>query len=249
MKDSLGSVIVVSDPDQLLTYMHILLVEDDALLADGLARALGHSGYIVDTANDGLKADSLLNNETFDLVILDIGLPGLDGCEVLQRLRARRQQTPVLVLSARLAVEERVRLLDLGADDYVVKPVTQAELEARVRALIRRRLGDASPEVVLGSLRLDTVGKRAWLNDTALELNAREWAALEFLAGRVNRIVSKEQLIQALYSWQDEITPNAIEKLVSRLRVKLEAAGITIRTVRGLGYYLEKPADAAARDE
>lgn len=249
MKDSLGSVIVVSDPDQLLTYMHILLVEDDALLADGLARALRHSGYIVDTANDGLSADSLLANEAYDLVILDIGLPGLDGCEVLQRLRARRQQTPVLVLSARLAVEERVRLLDLGADDYVVKPVTQAELEARVRALIRRRQGEASPEVVLGSLRLDTVGKRAWLNDTALELNAREWAALEFLAGRVNRIVSKEQLIQALYSWQDEITPNAIEKLVSRLRVKLEAAGITIRTVRGLGYYLEKPADAAARDE
>jgi len=249
VKDSLGSVIVVSDPDQLLTYMHILLVEDDALLADGLARALRHSGYIVDTANDGLSADSLLANEAYDLVILDIGLPGLDGCEVLQRLRVRRQQTPVLVLSARLAVEERVRLLDLGADDYVVKPVTQAELEARVRALIRRRLGEASPEVVLGSLRLDTVGKRAWLNDTALELNAREWAALEFLAGRVNRIVSKEQLIQALYSWQDEITPNAIEKLVSRLRVKLEEAGITIRTVRGLGYYLEKPADAAARDE
>ena len=224
--------------------MRLLLIEDDHLLADGLSRALRHSGYVVDLADNGRTADSLLAKEQFDLAILALGLPGLDGSEVLQRLRARRQQTPVLVLSARLAVEERVRLLDLGADDYVVKPVTLAELEARVRALIRRRHGEASPDLVLGRMRLDTVGKRAWLDDNALELNAREWAALEFLAGRVNRIVSKEQLMQALYNWQDEITPNAVEKLVSRLRSKLEVAGLTIRTVRGLGYFLEKPDDA-----
>lgn len=229
--------------------MRILLIEDDALLADGLGRTLRHSGYLVDIADNGLIADSLLAEGEYDLAILDLGLPGLDGSEVLQRLRARRQRTPVLILSARLAVEERVRMLDLGADDYVVKPVTLAELEARVRALIRRGHGEAGPEIVLGSLRLDTVGKRAWLDDKALELNAREWAALEFLAGRVNRIVSKEQLMQALYSWQDEITPNAIEKLVSRLRGKLEVAGITIRTVRGLGYYLEKPSDVTARND
>lgn len=229
--------------------MRILLIEDDALLADGLARTLRHSGYLVDHADNGLTADSLLAGGEYDLAILDLGLPGLDGGEVLLRLRARRQKTPVMILSARLAVEERVRVLDLGADDYVVKPVTVAELEARVRALIRRGQGSAGPEFVLGSLRLDTVGKRAWLNDTALELNAREWAALEFLAGRVNRIVSKDQLTQALYSWEDEITPNAIEKLVSRLRSKLEVAGITIRTVRGLGYYLEKPEDADTLDQ
>lgn len=224
--------------------MRILLIEDDLLLADGLARALRHSGYVVDTADNGTTADAWLGNEAYDLAILDLGLPGLDGTEVLQRLRARRQRTPVLVLSARMAVEERVRALDLGADDYVVKPVALSELEARVRALIRRGQGEADPYVVLGRLQLDTVGKRAWVDGKALELNAREWAALEFLVSRVNRIVSKEQLTQALYSWDDEITPNAIEKFVSRLRVKLEPAGIGIRTVRGLGYYLEKPADA-----
>lgn len=224
--------------------MRILLIEDDLLLADGLARALRHSGYVVDTADNGTTADAWLGKEAYDLAILDLGLPGLDGGEVLQRLRARRQRTPVLVLSARLAVEERVRALDLGADDYVVKPVVLSELEARVRALIRRGQGESDPQIVLGRLQLDTVGKRAWVDGKALELNAREWAALEFLVSRVNRIVSKEQLTQALYSWDDEITPNAIEKFVSRLRVKLEAAGIVIRTVRGLGYYLEKPADA-----
>lgn len=226
--------------------MRILLIEDDALLADGLARALRHSGYLVDTAADGRAADQLLSSDGYDLAVLHLGLPGLDGSEVLQRLRARRQQTPVLVLSARLAVEERVRLLDLGADDYVVKPVRLDELEARVRALIRRGQGGAVPDLMLGRLRLDTVGKRAWLEDTPLDLNAREWAALEFLSGRVNRIVSKEQLMQALYGWQDDISTNAIEKLMSRLRSKIEIAGITIRTVRGLGYFLEKPDDAVA---
>ena len=135
-------------------------------------------------------------------------------------------------------------MLDLGADDYVVKPVALNELEARVRALIRRGQGDADPQIILGELRLDTIGKRAWVGEKALELNAREWAGLAFLVNRVNRIVSKEQLTQALYSWDDEITPNAIEKFVSRLRIKLEPAGIVIRTVRGLGYYLEKPSNA-----
>ncbi|WP_153147875.1 response regulator [Dechloromonas sp. H13] len=224
--------------------MRILLVEDDALLADGLARALGQSGYVVEVAGDGRTADRWIESGTVDLAILDLGLPGLDGSEVLQRLRARRQMVPVLILSAREALEERVRLLDLGADDYLVKPVALAELEARVRALIRR--GQATPEPVirLGRLALDTVGKRAWLDGEALDLTAREWAALEFLAQRVNRIVNKEQIMQALYSWEDEITPNAVEKFISRLRGKLEPAGIVIRTVRGLGYYLEKPGEA-----
>ena len=132
--------------------MRILLIEDDTLLADGLARALRHSAYVVDIADNGLTADSWLSKENYDLAILDLGLPGLDGSEVLSRLRARRQRTPVLVLSARMAVEERVRMLDLGADDYVVKPVALNELEARVRALIRRGQGDADPQIILARI-------------------------------------------------------------------------------------------------
>ncbi len=225
--------------------MRILLVEDDALLADGLARSLRQSGYLVEVASDGPTADRWLQDGEFDLTLLDLGLPGLDGSEVLQRLRQRKQRTPVLVLSARQGLDERVRLLDLGADDYMVKPVALAELEARARALIRRGQGGAEPVIGFGRLQLDTVGRRAWLEGNALELAAREWAALEFLVQRVNRIVSKEQISQALYGWDEDITPNAVEKSISRLRSKLEPAGITIRTVRGLGYYLEKPDDAA----
>ena len=228
--------------------MRILLVEDDPLLADGLARPLRKSGYVVELAGDGITADRWLAGDDFDLVVLDLGLPGMDGSEVLQRLRQRKQPTPVLILSARMALEERVRLLDLGADDYLVKPVALVELEARVRALIRRGRGTPETMQELGRLRLDTVGKRAWLDDEAIDLTAREWAALEFLAARLNRIVSKDQITQALYSWDDDISPNAIEKFISRLRSKLEPAGVTIRTVRGLGYYLEKPPTADARD-
>lgn len=223
--------------------MRLLLIEDDPLLADGLARSLRQSGYLVDLAGDGRTAEHWLGSETYDLCILDLGLPDLDGSTVLQRLRGRKQGLPVLVLSARQALEERVRLLDLGADDYVVKPVALLELEARIRALIRRHQAIADPMISLGRLQLDTVGKRAWLAGNALELTAREWAALEFLSTRVNRIVSKDQMMQALYSWDEEISLNAIEKFISRLRSKLEPAGITIRTVRGLGYFLEKPTD------
>src|SRR5574343_607919 len=210
--------------------MHILLVEDDALLADGLVRSLRQAGYVVALASNGKSADRWLENGSFDLAILDLGLPDLDGSAVLQRLRERRQETPVLVMSARMALEERVRLLNLGADDYVVKPVALAELEARVRALIRRGRGDPDPNLILSRLRRDTLGKRAWVRDAGgehnFDLTAREWAAIEFLAQRVNRVISKEQMIQALYGWEEDITPNAIEKFISRLRSKLETAGV-----------------------
>lgn len=223
--------------------MRLLLVEDDTLLADGLARALRQAHYQVDVATDGKTADRWLELEPYDICILDLGLPGLDGSEVLRRLRQRRQHVPVLVVSAREAIDERVRLLNLGADDFLVKPVALTELEARIRAIARR--GQALPEthLQLGRLVLDTQGRRAWLDGDAIDLTAREWAALEFLATRVNRIVSKEQLMQSFYGWDEDITPNAVEKFVSRLRAKMEPAGITIRTVRGLGYYLEKPAE------
>lgn len=225
--------------------MPILLVEDDALLADGLARSLHQAGYQVDIAGDGISANRMLESGVFDLVLLDLGLPGLDGREVVKRLRSRKQTMPVLILSARMDIEERVLLLNLGADDYMVKPVAWVELEARIRALIRRAQAPQEQFVRLGRLKLDTEGKRAWLGEQALELSAREWAAVEFLASRINRVVNKDQITQAIYSWDEEITPNAVEKFISRLRVKLEPAGITIRTVRGLGYFLEKPTEGA----
>jgi len=226
--------------------MRLLLVEDDRLLANALIQAFRHSGMVADVAHDGRSADRWLESEQYDLVVLDLGLPGLDGSEVLSRLRQRRQTLPVLVLSARDAVEERVRLLNLGADDYVVKPVALSELEARIRALIRRGQALNDPRIALGRLFLDTAGQRAWLDEEPLDLTAREWTALAFLAERANRIVSKEQMMQSLYSWDEEITANAVEKIISRLRNKLEPAGIVIRTVRGLGYFLEKPASDAS---
>ncbi|GAO37364.1 transcriptional regulator [Sulfuricella sp. T08] len=220
--------------------MRILVAEDDAELADGLCRALRQSDYAVDHAANGKQADAWLKKENYDLAILDLGLPGLNGMEVLRRLRRREQPVPVLILTALDALEDRVQGLDLGADDYVVKPIAYAELEARIRALIRRSQGKLNPQLRHGPLMLDTVGKRAYLDDQPIDLSAREWAVLEFFLLRAGRIVSKEQLLQALCGWDEEITPNAIEQYVSRLRAKLEPAGIVISTVRGLGYYLEK---------
>lgn len=221
--------------------MRILLAEDDLLLADGLARALRRSGYTVDVAQTGKIAEAALADAHFDVVLLDLGLPDIDGSEILRRLRGRRLKIPVLVVSARPAIEERVRLLDLGADDYLVKPVAVSELEARIRVLIRRGRGEADSRLELGPLSLDLNGRRALLSGKPLELTAREWSMLAFLAGRANRVVNKDQLTEALYAWDAEITPNAIEKSISRLRSKLESGGITIRTVRGLGYFLEIP--------
>ena len=220
--------------------MRLLLVEDNHPLADVICRALQQVGYVIDWAKNKREADNWLIGQNYDVVLLDLGLPDADGGEVLRRLRASGQHVPVLVLSAREAVDERVRLLDLGADDYVVKPIALNELEARIRSLIRRSHGIADPEIVIGALRIETAGHRALVNDRPLELSARELAALEYIAIRARRIVTKEQLLQALYGWQDDINSvNAVEKVISRLRAKLEGSGVTIRTVRGLGYSLK----------
>lgn len=220
--------------------MRILIVEDDATLSSGLARILGGEGYAVDAFGNGEHALAALAREQFDLVILDVGLPGMDGFEVLRRLRDAGGRMPVLVLTARDAVSERVHGLELGADDYMAKPFAMPELVARVRALVRRSKAQAGPRVVHGPLVMDTAARRVFLRDEPLELAAREWAVLEVLLSRVEKIVAKESIIQAVASWGEELTPNAIEVYVSRLRAKLEPAGIRIRTVRGFGYMLEE---------
>lgn len=224
--------------------MRILVVEDDPVLSDGLSRSLRHAGYAVDTAQDGKLADDLLSVHAFDLVVLDLGLPGLDGLEVLRRMRRRPSAAPVLILTARDAVEDRVAGLDLGADDYMVKPFNLAELEARVRALVRRAQSATTARITHGALTLDTAARRAFVGDNALELSAREVALLEALLLSTGRVVSKDQLADRLYGVSDEVGPNAIEVFVHRLRRKIEPAGVVIRTIRGLGYLVEKPGHA-----
>jgi two-component system OmpR family response regulator len=221
--------------------MRILVVEDDPVLCDGLSHSLRHAGYVVDTTQDGSLADDLLSVHSFDLVVLDLGLPGLDGLEVLRRLRRRASSAPVLILTARNGVADRVTGLDLGADDYMLKPFDLAEFEARVRALLRRAQFAATARITHGALTLDTAARRAFVGDYPLELSAREVSLLEALLLGAGRVLSKDQLSDRLYGVSDGVGPNAIEVFVHRLRRKVESTGLVIRTIRGLGYLVEKP--------
>ncbi len=220
--------------------MRILLVEDDDALGtamrDGLVLA-GHTTDWVGTANYALHA---LQTEHFDLLVLDLGLPDRDGTEVIRSVRHLGKRLPILILTARDTLASRVEGLDLGADDYVVKPVAMAELCARIRALMRRNLGDGNPLWRLGNLELDTVGKIVRIGNETIDLSAREWSLLEYLASSAGRIVSKEQLIQVIGGWDQELSANAIEAYVHRVRNKLNDSGVNIRTVRGLGYILSE---------
>lgn len=221
--------------------MRILIAEDDQVLADGLLRSLRSTGAAVDHVASGADADAaLMTHSEFDLLILDLGLPGLHGLEVLRKLRARGSKIPVLILTAADGVEERVRGLDLGADDYMAKPFSLIELEARARALARRSMGGASNLICHGNLEYDQVGRVAMLDGKMLDLSARELGLLEVLLQRVGRLVSKDQLIEHLCEWGEEISSNAIEVYIHRLRKKIEQGAIRIATVRGLGYCLEK---------
>ena len=222
--------------------MRILIAEDDPVLADGLSRSLRANGYAVDMVTSGDAADAALAAQGFDLLILDIGLPRMNGLDVLKRLRARGADVPVLILTAADSVEQRVKGLDLGADDYMAKPFALSELEARVRALTRRAAGGSQNLLRHGPLTLDLTGRVAALNDTPLELSARELGLLEILMQRAGRLISKEQLVDHLCEWGEEVSNNAIEVYVHRLRKKLETAGIRIATVRGLGYCLQRAA-------
>jgi two-component system OmpR family response regulator len=221
--------------------MRILLVEDDAMLAEAVMRALRQSSHVVQRAATGLEADRSLATNEYDLVLLDLGLPQLDGFEVLKRLRSRRSKVPVLILTVRDSVEDRVAGLDLGADDYLTKPFELSELEARVRALIRRSHASASVDIVHGPLRLDTVGRRLFHNEAPVDLSARELSVVELLLLREGRVVTKQQIVDHLYGWEDNSSSNAVEVFVYRLRRKLEPSGVDIRTVRGMGYLIEKP--------
>ena len=218
--------------------MRLLIAEDDSILADGLLHTLRRSGYAVDCVADGIAADAALASSPFDLLILDLGLPRLGGLEVLRRLRQRKSALPVLILTARDSTEDRVKGLDLGADDYLTKPFDLPELEARVRALTRRAGHGGQALVELGDLSFDTVGRVARVGGAQLDLSARELSLLELLLSRSGRMVSKEQIVDHLCQWGEEVSANAVEVYVHRLRKKLESGGVRITTLRGLGYCL-----------
>jgi len=220
--------------------MRILIVEDDELVADAVARGLTLSGFAVDRTGSAENAESALRTETFDLAVVDIGLPGADGLTLVRRLRSEGSRLPILVLTARDTLADKVGALDIGADDFMMKPFEQAELAARCRALIRRAAVHAHGLLTFGRMRVDLGGRVLWVDDVTVELTAREWLILECLAVNAGRIVAKERLQQAIASWDEALTPNAIEVYVSRLRAKLGDAA-AIRTIRGLGYRLDEP--------
>jgi len=219
--------------------MRLLIVEDNDELATALSRILRADGHVVDIATDGSDADAALATEFFDLVVLDLGLPLMDGLDVLRRLRARSSDTIVLVLTARADLADRVKGLDLGADDYIAKPFEVEELEARIRALLRRRAGARGSAVRLGSLVFDVAARKVQIGDQQVELPKRELDLLEALLLRTGRVAPKTELSEAISSIDDAISEGALELYISRLRKKVEPAGLRIRTLRGLGYMLE----------
>lgn len=220
--------------------MRILLVEDDQALAAALVTLLRQSGYAVDLVHDGISAEALVAAENFDLVILDLNLPGMDGLSVLRAMRGRRNSAAVMILTARGAPEDRVRGLDLGADDYLIKPFDIGEFEARVRSQLRRQAGLKSATVSFGPLVLDLNSRSFTLSGALLDLPARERGLLELLILKTGKVVARETIIQSLTSLDDELSANAIEQYVSRLRKRLAPAGLGLRTARGIGYYLDR---------
>ena len=224
--------------------MRILISEDDAALAEALRFALTQSGFAVDWVANGLDADEALKGAEFGLLILDLGLPKIDGLEVLRRLRRRNSTLPVLILSGREQPEEKVAGLDLGADDYLVKPFSLNELQARVRALLRRGHGVATPILTFRELSFDPATRTATISGHALPLSLHEMSVLEVLIRRFGRPVSKEQLVEQIYTYDQEVSHNAIEVYVHRLRKKIGDTGLIVRTLYGRGYaldYTEQP--------
>ncbi len=220
--------------------MRILLVEDDADISAGLTGALTRAGYAVDHVADGSSALAALDAQRYDLILLDIGLPRLDGFEVLRTARAARHTVPMLIMTARDALEDRVRGLNLGADDYLIKPFELVELEARVRALIRRSVGAVAPEIMIGKLWIDTNARTARHGGEVVKLSPRDFAMLEILATRAGNVVPKERLVTSMSTWDKDFSENSAEVYIHRLRKKLGPLGIEIVTMRGFGYLIRQ---------
>jgi DNA-binding response OmpR family regulator len=218
--------------------MRLLLVEDDPMIGESVLDLLRADGYAVDWVKDGEMADTTLDTQAYDLVLLDLGLPKRDGLAVLRRLRARKNRTPVLIATARDALEQRVQGLDMGADDYVIKPYAIDELLARIRALIRRASGRAEPVYEHRGVSIDPATREVLVDGQAVVLVAREWAILESLLARPGVVLSRKQLEDKLYSWKDEVSSNAVEVYIHGLRKKLGAQ--LIQNVRGVGYMVPK---------
>ncbi|MBU0655653.1 MAG: response regulator transcription factor [Gammaproteobacteria bacterium] len=216
--------------------MRILVVEDDALLGDAIQAGLKQSGYAVDWVRDGAQADHALAVEAYSAVVLDLGLPRLSGLEVLSRLRSRQSSLPVLILTARDTVEDRIQGLDRGADDYLVKPFDMGELTARLRALIRRSSGFANPVLQVGGVELDPASHRVTYQGEVVELASREFTVLEALMLNVGKVLSRAQLEDKLYAWGQGVESNTVEVHIHHLRRKLYPA--LIQTIRGVGYLI-----------
>jgi DNA-binding response OmpR family regulator len=237
--------------------MRLLLVEDDVLVASGIKLGLSNAGYAVDWVGSAERALEVTQKDAFDIAVIDIGLPAIDGLQLTQALRAQGHTMPVLILTARDALQDRVQGLDMGADDYMVKPFELPELLARLRALLRRSQAATSAVLRFGPLELDMALRQASIQVAApaqaqavdggqtatrqpLDLGPREWTVMEYLMLQAPKPANKDKLLQALTGWDKEITPNAVEVYISRLRAKLEPHGIALRSIRGFGYRLER---------
>ncbi|MBV1789488.1 response regulator transcription factor [Marinobacterium sp. D7] len=218
--------------------MRILIVEDDETLGDALSRRAARQGHGTDLVVTGSQADEILKRQDYDLIILDLNLPGLDGKRVLENLRKRKKDTPVLILTAREQVEDRITLLDCGADDYLTKPFDFGELEARCRALLRRKSGHSRDQVTYGNLVLDRNACTVSIDNELVDLKQREFRLLEIFLTHTGRVLSKDELLNHIYSFDESPSPNAIELYVARLRKKLSSSSVDIKTLRGLGYLL-----------
>lgn len=218
--------------------MRVLLVEDDPQLGDGLTIGLRQGGHAVDWVKDGAAADQALASESFDMLVLDLGLPRLSGMDLLKRVRGRGLSLPVLILTARDATADKIAALDAGADDYLVKPIDLDELAARIRALGRRATGRAEPLLRHGPLTLDPAGRRVTLNGEPVDISVREFAILQALLENAGRVMTRSQLESSIYGWRDEPDSNALEVHIHHLRKKLGAD--LIKTLRGVGYTISK---------